>query len=332
MLKMRYPFGISREVSTESPTVLFRLGDHGQGEGAPVKYKKQKPDEAVEALAELAVGVTESNMDDIDFHDKRAMEMFPERSGALAAFNIALWDARGRKASKPVYQLIGASKPTIETTYTVSLSDNDTMELRAREVSNLPLLKVKLGRDEARDLDIMQRIRKVAPKAVLRVDANAGWSYDTAKSIIPKLADLGVEFIEQPLAIGNIEETSKLHKEMPLPIVVDEDAQYLSSLDPLRGHVAGINIKLDKCGGISESLRMIDYARREGWQIMVGCMLETRLSLGAACHIASLVDAMDVDAHMLTTNDPFPPGSLKDFSAALPLAEGPGIGLPLIDF
>ena len=332
MLKMRYPFGISREVSTESPTVLFRLGDHGQGEGSPVKYKKQKAEDILAAVTELAKDVTPANIDDIDFHDKRAHAAYPHLSSAIAAFNLALWDARGRKAGKPIHELIGSPKTSIKTTYTISLADNDTMELRTREAAHLPLLKIKLGRDLDRDLDVMQRIRRTAPNAILRVDANAGWSYDIAKAIIPKLADLGVEFIEQPLAIGNIEETRKLHKESPLPIVLDEDAQYASSLDALRGAVSGINIKLVKCGGLSEALRMVDYARREGWKIMVGCMLETRLALGAACHIAGLVDAMDVDAHMLTNNDPFPPGSLREFSANLPLANGPGIGLPLLDF
>ncbi|MCC6547260.1 dipeptide epimerase [Candidatus Sumerlaeota bacterium] len=332
MLKLRYPFGISRDTVTEIPTVLFRLGNHGQGEGSPVRYKKQKAEDIVTVLEDLARDVTEDNISDIPFHEKRARAKYPQHSAALCAFNIALWDAWGRREKKQLYELVNLPKPSIKSTYTVSLADNNIMEERAREVAHLPLLKIKLGRTHELDIDIMRRIRAVAPNAVLRVDANAGWTYDIAKKIIPELADIGVEFIEQPLAIGNIVETKKLHETMPLPIVVDEDVQDLASLDAVRGCVAGINIKLMKTGGLCEALRILKYARKEGWKVMVGCMVETRLALGAASHLAGAVDAMDVDGHMLTANDPFPPGSLREFSAELPLGNGPGVGLPLIDF
>ena len=331
-LQLRYPFGISRGVSYEAHTALFQLGDLGQGESAPVRYKGQSPEDAVVLLEKMAAVVTGENIDDIDGLEARALQIAPDHSSARNAFNNALWDARGRRLGKPIYELVGTARPTIETTYTVSLSDNDTMETRAREAAHLPLLKVKLGRDMETDFDIMARIRKVAPKAVLRIDANAGWSLETALAIIPKLADLGVEFIEQPLAIGNLDGLKTLHEKSPLPIVADEDAQDMSSLPGLRGRVAGINIKLTKCGGISEALRMIAYARNEGWKVMFGCMLETRSGLGAAAHLGGLADCMDLDAHMLTTNDPFPPGSLAEFNAALPLGDGPGLGLPFVSF
>lgn len=327
-LKTKFPFGISRSVTSELPTVLFRIGDAGQGEGSPVRYKGQKAEDIAAALADLGRGLTADNLDDIDGHDARARRAYPHLSSALAAFNIALWDARGRRAGKPVHELLGTPRPTLKTTYTVSLSDHDTMELRAREAAHLPFLKIKLGRDEAFDLEAMRRIRAAAPKAVLRVDANAGWSREVALSIIPKLADLGVEFVEQPLAIGDYEGLARLHRESPLPIIADEDAQDVASLEALRGRVAGINIKLMKCGGISEALRMIAFARREGWSILVGCMIETRLGLGAGAHVCGLVDYADLDAHLLTANDPFPPGSAQHLSADLPLGSGPGIGLP----
>ncbi|MCC5875485.1 MAG: dipeptide epimerase [Candidatus Sumerlaeia bacterium] len=328
-LQLRYPFGIARGVSNEAHTVLFRLGDLGQGEAAPVRYKNQSCEGAIPVLEKMAEGVDESNIDDIEFHERRALEIAPDHSSARNAFNNALWDARGRRAGKPVYELVGPGRPTLETTYTVSLADNDKMEERAREAGHLPLLKVKLGRDGETDLDAMKRIRAVAPKATLRIDANAGWSLETVLWIAPRLAELGVEFLEQPLAIGNLEDLKTLHEKSPLPIVADEDAQDMTSLPALKGRVSGINIKLTKCGGISEALRMIEFARAEGWQVMFGCMLETRLGLGAAAHLGALADCMDLDAHMLTTNDPFPPGSLREFDPALPLSDQPGLGLPL---
>jgi len=327
-LKLRYPFGISRGVSTEAYTCLFRLGVMGQGEGTPVRYKDQKAEDFPPVLEKLAALVTEENIGNIEELDARSRKEVGAPSGAQAAFDIALWDAAGRRAGKPVHALLGKEKPTGKTTYTVSLGDNAVMEERAREAAHLPFLKIKLGRDAATDLDAMKRIRKAAPNAVLRVDANAGWDLATAREMWPKLGELGVEFIEQPLKIGNLEELKTLTRESELPIVVDEDAQDVSSLAPLRGRVHGINIKLMKCGGITEALRMIRFAREEGWMILIGCMLETRLGLGAASQLAGLVDYMDVDAHMLTTNDPFPPGSLAEFSPELPLGDEPGIGLP----
>jgi L-alanine-DL-glutamate epimerase-like enolase superfamily enzyme len=329
--QLRYPFGISRSVDTEIPTVLLRLGDLGMGEGSPVRYKKQQAEAVLAAINDLAGQLTEENLSDIEGLDAFARSRYAELSAAVCALNIALWDVAGRRESKPLHELFGIAAPNLKTTYTVSLSDHETMELRAREASHLPYLKIKLGRNAEFDIEAVRRIRAAAPEATLRVDANAGWSIATALELIPKLADFGVEYVEQPLAIGDLEGLSRLHRESPLPIFVDEDAQDLKSLEPLRGRCAGINIKLMKCGGLSEALKMIQYGRNEGWKIMVGCMIETRLGLGAAAHLASLIDYIDVDAHMLTTNDPFPPGSATEYSADLPVSGAPGVGVPLID-
>jgi len=328
---LRYPFGISRGVATELPSVIYRIGDLGQGEGSPVRYKKQTAEQVVTALQAISASVKESELDNIEELDARVRKAMPQHSAALAAFNIALWDAKGRREGKPIYQLLGTAKPTTETTYTVSLSDYDTMVERTREAAHLPCLKIKLGKSEEFDIEVMKRIRAAAPNTTLRVDANAGWTLQIALAIIPILADLGVEFVEQPLAIGNLEDLQRLHKMSPLPIIADEDAQDLQSLRALRGRCSGINIKLMKCGGITEALKMVQFARQEGWKILVGCMIETRLGLGAAAHICGLVDYADLDAHMLTRNDPFPPGSQTEYSAQLPLADGPGVGLPMVD-
>jgi L-alanine-DL-glutamate epimerase-like enolase superfamily enzyme len=298
-----------------------------------VRYKKQVADEALPLLKQMGDGVSEADIDDIEHHEQRAREIAPEHSSARCAFDIALWDAAGKKAGKPLYELWGAPKPTdIQTSHTVGLNTHEVMVERTREAAHMPILKIKLGRDRDFDLKVMQLIREAAPDAQLRIDANAGWTLDTALDLIPKLADLGVDLIEQPLAIGNLDETRKLREQSPLPIILDEDAQDMSSLPALRGLTDGINIKLMKCGGLSEARRMIDFARNEGWKIFVGCMIETRLALGAAAHLAGLVDYLDLDAYMLTTNDPFPGGSLAEYSPEPPLPEGPGVGFdwPLV--
>lgn len=330
-LTMRHAVGNSRYISRKAATVLYRLGNHGQGEGMAMKYKLQTADDAMRILEELSLGVTEENRDDIAFHEERAKRLYPQHSGALAAFNMALWDSLGRRRRKPVYELLGLQKPAGKTSYTISLSTNEVMEEQARAAAHLPFLIIRLGRLYEIDLDAVERIRKAAPNATLRVDASTGWSLETARRIIPKLADLGVESIEQPLEPGNTEAMKKLHDESPLPLIADEDVQYLPSLEKLRGTISGINIKLMKCGGIDESLRMIQFARSEGWRVHLGSTFETRLALSAAAHISSLADAVELDSHMMSTNDPFPPGSQPELSAELPFTDGPGLGFPLIN-
>jgi len=332
-LKLRHPFGISRGTVTELPTVLLRLETGqgelvGLGEGSPVRYKAQQATAAPPLLEQMAAPLTLANIDDIQRHETTARSIAAGHSSALCAFDLALWDARGRRQGKPLYELFGTPRPDkVATSYTVSLSDHPTMELRAREAAHLPLLKIKLGRSVDFDLEAMRLIRAAAPKSLLRVDANAGWILEDAEKLIPLLADMGVDLVEQPLAIGNIDGMRQLRGRWPVQIVADEDAQDLSSLPALRGAVDGINIKLMKCGGLSEALRMIRFARNEGWSILVGCMIETRLGLGAGAHLGGLIDYLDLDAYMLTTNDPFPPGSAPEPTSVAPLGTGPGLGL-----
>lgn len=336
-LKLRHPFGISRGTVSEIPTVLFAMRSSkapdapilGIGEGSPVRYKGQKAEDAVALLEKMVALVTPDNVEQVEaLSDKARAEIAQGHSAALCAFDLALWDARGRRGRRPLFDLFGTDRPTdIQTSYTIGLSEHDTMEQRAREAAHLPLIKVKLGRGIEFDLEAMRRIRAAAPNSLLRVDANAGWTLDDARTMCPKLADMGVDLVEQPLAIGNIEGMKALRGQWPVLIVADEDAQDVASLEALRGAVDGINIKLMKCGGLTEALRMIRFARNEGWKILVGCMIETRLGLGAAAHLGGLVDYLDLDAYMLTTNDPFPPGSSAVLTADAPLPDHrPGIG------
>lgn len=330
--KLRYPFGISRNTVSELPTIMLRLGEHGHGEGSPVRYLGQTAPEGARLLADYcARHLREDNLTDIAGHAARAASEMPGHSAARCALDLALWDIAGRRVEKSIWQLINAPDPRgLQTSYTIALADNNDMVARAFEAAHMPVLKVKLGRDIDLDLAVMQRIRRALPETALRVDANAGYSFDAAMQIIPGLADLGVELVEQPLAIGAIEETRRLRAESPLPIFVDEDVQTIDDLPRLRGACDGINIKIAKCGGISGALPMIRFAREEGWRVFLGCMIETRLALCAAAQLAGLVDFLDLDGHLLTTNDPFPGGSVAPPRPAIPLGEGPGLGLPLI--
>lgn len=331
-LRLRYPFGLSRGTARELPTVLLRLGDRGLGEAAPVRYLGHSAEALRAAVAEICEGLREHDLEDRPAVAARARAIAPELAPARAAVDIAVWDLHARARDRPLHALLGAEAPpagpgATQTSYTVALDDLDAMAGRAAEAAHLPLLKIKLGRAPEFDLAAVRRICAVAPRARLRVDANGGWTLAQARALLPELHALGVEFVEQPLARGQLDALAELRQGSPLPLYADEDVQGPESLEALRGRVDGINIKLMKCGGISPALAMIAAARREGWRVLLGCMIESRVGLAAAAALAGHVDEVDLDAHMLTIDDPVPPGSQARLSPDLPRLPGPGLGL-----
>jgi L-alanine-DL-glutamate epimerase-like enolase superfamily enzyme len=338
-LRLRHPWGLSRGTAHELPTVLLRLGPAaaplGLGEAAPVRYLHQSADRARALIAEICAGIGDADREDLAHHAARARDLAPEHSSARAAVDIALWDAAARRRGRSLRDHLHAERgPPLapgarETSFTIALDSLDEMTARAREAARLPILKIKLGREPAFDREALRRVASAAPNARLRVDANGGWSPADARDMLGALADRGVEFVEQPLAHGQLDALAELRRTSPLPIYADEDIQGPESLPALRGRVDGINIKLMKCGGISPALEMIAAARREGWRVLLGCMIESRIGLAAAASLADRVDEADLDAHMLTQDDPVPPGSQSERTPAVPLLPGPGLGVAL---
>ncbi len=343
-LKLRHPFGISRGTASELPTVLLRLTcgapcgpHHGLGEAAPVRYLGHQAPDLLAALTTLCAELPEPDLEDISPSQRIAQATsHPDATPApvRAALDIALWDLAARIAARPLRAELDRRHPpvlataTTRTCYTIALDTLEAMATRAAEASHLPLLKLKLGRDPAFDREALRRVAAAAPHARLRVDANGGWSFAQAQELLPILRAHDVEFVEQPLARGQLPALAELRRQSPLPLYADEDVQGPESLPALRGCVDGINIKLMKCGGISPALAMIAAARREGWRVLLGCMIESRIGLAAAASLAGRVDELDLDAHMLTDGDPVPPGSQRALSPDLPALPGPGLGIP----
>jgi len=204
------------------------------------------------------------------------------------------------------------------------------MVAKTHEAAGFPHLKIKLGRDDWNiDAATIRKIREAAPGKVIRVDANAGWSLETARKMVKVCADLGIEFVEAPLAIGNLEETGILRKEAPLPIIADEDVQDCASLTALVGKVDGINIKLMKCGGLWEARQMIGFARSVGWQLMFGCMIESSISIAAAAHLAATAQCLDLDSELLVSNNPCGPKPIMNNDGSLWIPDTPGLGVEL---
>src|SRR5207247_10521199 len=179
----------------------------------------------------------------------------------------------------------------------------DELVRRVREAASYPILKIKLGTD--RDADIVETVRAAAPDKVLRVDANAAWDANHALHMIELLVQHGVEYVEQPLAPHDVDGLRFVRERSPLPIIADESCVVATDIPRLAGAVDGVNIKLAKCGGLREALRMVATARAHGMLVMVGCMIESSLGITAAAHFTPLVDAADLDGAALTANDPF---------------------------
>jgi L-alanine-DL-glutamate epimerase-like enolase superfamily enzyme len=247
----------------------------------------------------------------------------PGSRATRAALDIALHDAWGKELGQPLYRLLGlnlAKAP--HTSFTVSIEGPAVMAERARQ-SQMPIIKVKLGGPE--DEACVRAIRQ-ATTARLRVDANAGWSREQAAALIPRLVQYDLEFVEQPLAVGDIEGLRWLHSlQLGVPIFADENIKSARDVAAHAGAVDGVVIKLAKSTGIREALRAIHTARALDMQVMIGCMVETSVAVTAAAHISPLCDYADLDGPLLIRNDPYQ--GVRYEGARLVLPESPGLGL-----
>jgi L-alanine-DL-glutamate epimerase-like enolase superfamily enzyme len=201
----------------------------------------------------------------------------------------------------------------------------DTPEViaaKVEEASDYEILKIKMGSDD--DRKILEAVRDVTDRP-LRVDANEGWSPQGAVERLEWLQAMGVELVEQPLPAGQLEAMQELRRLSPLPLFADESIHRAADIPQLAKGFDGINIKLMKCGGIGEALRMIATARAHGMQIMLGCMVESSLAITAAAHLSPLVDSADLDGNLLVTNDPFVGVTVVGGRLVLPAEPGLGV-------
>jgi L-alanine-DL-glutamate epimerase-like enolase superfamily enzyme len=229
----------------------------------------------------------------------------------------------------PLYRLFGrAPNPNqpMVTSFTIGIAEFEEMVRKAEEARQFRIIKVKTGRDLEHDIRFMTELRRRMPDHTLRVDANAGYTLDEARKAAKVFADLGIEYLEQPLAKGNLEELAILHRDCPLPLYVDEDSVVASDLPKLVGKVDGINIKLMKSGGLAEARRMLALARVYGFKVMIGCMIETSVGIAAAAAIAPFADNLDLDGSLLIANDPFQ-GLHISSDGVITLSDQPGLGL-----
>jgi L-alanine-DL-glutamate epimerase-like enolase superfamily enzyme len=223
----------------------------------------------------------------------------------------------------PLYRLLGLNpKESKTTSFTIGIDTTENMCKKTAEARDLPILKIKVGFKN--DIEMLRELRKIT-KATFRIDANTGWTLDEAIKKINIMEGLGVELVEQPFPVGNIEDLKKLKKYVSIPIFADEDVRDSKDIPRLSGAVDGINIKLMKCGGIREALRMIHTARALDLRTMIGCNIESSVSITAAAHLSPLIDYIDLDGHLLVTNDPYVGIMIEKGKISLPEGEGLGV-------
>lgn len=328
-----HPFVIARGGASEWRTVAVRVHDEdgieGWGEAAPSRFYGETPESVVAALARFADALTGLDPWHLEEAERRMNAAMRFNGAAKSAVSAALHDLAAKRLGVPLWKLWGLDPARApKSSFTIAIAPDDaTLAQRVRDAAAYPILKVKLGSADgvARDQQIIRVVREAAPQATLRVDANAAWTAKSALAMSDLLADLGVEFIEQPLPAHDVEGLRFVRERSALPIVADESCVTASDIPRLIGAVDGINIKLAKCGGLREALRMIATARAHGLLVMCGCMIETSLGISAAAHLAPLLDAADLDGAALLSDDPFRGATIDGGVIALP--DAPGLGV-----
>jgi L-alanine-DL-glutamate epimerase-like enolase superfamily enzyme len=324
-LRLTTPFRISRHVQYTAANVLACItheGITGVGEAAPSEHYGEYRGTVLAALRFLAgeLGDDPFAIEDILSHLERLLRLNPS---ARAAVDMALYDLVGKLLNVPVYKLLGlnAAKTPL-TSFTIGIDTPENMARKALAASNYPILKIKVGTPN--DVANLKAIREVS-NAVIRVDANTAWTPKEAVRAIHQLAEFTIEFVEQPVAPSDLAGLKFVREHVPLPIIADESCITVEDILRVAECVDGINIKLMKCGGLNHALKMIHVARAYNLSVMIGCMIESSLSITAAAHLTPLVDYADLDGHLLVDDDPYT--GVKVEQGKLILPEGPGLGV-----
>jgi L-alanine-DL-glutamate epimerase-like enolase superfamily enzyme len=325
-LRTRHPFIIARGGQSDYRTVWVRLIDEdgleGWGEAAPNRIYGESVETVHAALQNYSDHLPRDPflVEDAERQWELALRLNPS---ARAALSSALHDLVGKRLGLPVYRMWGldpAKAP--RSTFTIGIDTPEKIAVKVREAAQYPILKIKLGSD--RDLEILKTIRDITPKE-LRVDANCGWTVKHAIRMLPVLEEFGVTVLEQPLVAEDLDGLGRVTQASRIPVIADESCLVASDIPRLVGRVDGINLKLAKCGGLREALRMIAIARAHNLMVMVGCMIESSIAITAAAHLTPLVDIVDLDGAALLDNDPFRGATISGGQVQLPA--GPGLGL-----
>ena len=326
-LNLKHTWTTTMSASTYRDTLHVRYmrgGITGYGEGAPIVRYHESADSARKAVDSVIPLLADA--DPMQF-EKVMAEVFrriPGEWAGKAAIDIALLDWVGKKLGVPLYRYFGLDpKDAPLTTFSIGIDTPEITRQKVREAEAYPVLKIKVGLDT--DEQTIAAVRSVTQKP-LRVDANEGWTdREVAARKIEWLAKQGVECLEQPMPADRIDDLRWVHERASIPIIGDESCGRPADIPKLVGVFDGVNIKLDKAGGIMQAYRMIQIARALGFKVMLGCMVSSSCSVTAAAHLSPLAEFADLDGNLLIANDPYKGVTVADGKLVLP--DRPGLGL-----
>ncbi len=288
-------FIISRGARTEATVVVAEVSDGAYvGRGECVPYPRYG-----ESVESVLAAINAASVDG----DREALRRAAPAGAARNALDCALWDLEAKRAGEPAWKLAGLAPPKpVITCFTLSLGTPETMAEAARRVAELPVLKVKLGGDG--DPDRIHAVRRAAPDAILVVDANEAWNAENFAENMRACEEAHVALVEQPLPA----DADDLLRDVDhgVPICADESAHVAADLEALAGKYDGVNVKLDKAGGLTEALDLAREARDRGLLVMVGCMVATSLAMAPAMLVAQGADFVDLDGPLLLARDRTP--------------------------
>ncbi|SEH19995.1 L-alanine-DL-glutamate epimerase [Sphingopyxis sp. YR583] len=297
-LPLAKPFRISGHVFTDTPVVLVTLSDgthSGRGEASGVYYLGDDVP-AMTAAIEGVRGAVEAGVT----HEQ--LQTLLPAGGARNALDCALWELEARRSGQPVWELAGLAEPRpLRTTFTLGADDPEVMAEGARHYAQARALKLKLTGDLDVDIARVQAVRAARPECWIGVDANQGFAIGDLDALVEALVAADVKLLEQPLARGR--EADLTGYQCPIPIAADESALTLANVEGLVGRFDVVNIKLDKCGGLTEGLAIAKRARELGLGVMVGNMVGSSLAMAPAFIVGQLCDIVDLDGPIFLADD-----------------------------
>jgi L-alanine-DL-glutamate epimerase-like enolase superfamily enzyme len=298
---LKEPFRITGHTMVDTDVVVVTLekgGQQGRGEASGVYYRKGDDAPGVVQQIEAVRARIEAGI------DREALQRILPIGGARNAVDCACWDLEAKLTGKSAWQIAGLDRPSpLLTTFTVGANDPEKMASDARAYTQALAIKLKLTGQPV-DADRVRAVRAARPDVWLGVDANQGFTRDSLKTLLPVLVETGVKLIEQPFKIG--QEALLDGLQLPIRVAADESAQGLADVAGLVGRFSVVNIKLDKCGGLTEGLAMAREARRLGLDVMVGNMVGTSLAMAPSFLVGQLCQVVDLDGPVFLSTDRSP--------------------------
>ena len=329
-LPFTHPFTISKGTKTHQPTLVIELeyfGHKGYGEAPAISYYNIPVEKMIEDLERKKQFIEKFAFSDPERYWHYLHHLLPANPFLVCAIDMAGWDLFGKMKRKQLHELWGldiAKSPV--TDFTIGIDTIEKMVAKMQE-KPWPVYKIKVG--VPGDIETVTALRQHTD-AIFRVDANAGWTLEQALEKIPVLKELGVEFVEQPLAKDNWEGMKVLYGKSLLPLIADESCVSEHDVEKCHLHFHGINIKLTKCSGITPAKRMITKARQLDMKVMIGCMNESSVGTAAIAQLAPLLDYVDMDGPLLLAED-IATGVSFDYGKII-YNDKPGIGIDITAF